>query len=171
MADSKIQTRSRTWHFYEPEVAHYFQHEEGARGAGMEPASGGDPREPRFPIGANYWTMMTVIDRLAEADRIMPCAGVRYRILPAEFQEPGSAPRQEYVRDGAPSCRMVLGAAYGTKACRYDDQAPGGARWLRAAKEAYMRAAATVPARRPPNRSERLLRQLDRLIESGEARE
>lgn len=133
------------WSALENEVAHYIMHEPGAASANLEPQGGsktGEPNPPRFPVGANYLMMMTAWSRFTAADRIMPyvnCTELR-----------------------RPSCLMVLRAAYGTQACRYDDQAPNGAKLLRMAREAYCSAALVVPrwAGRPPGA--RLLARFDR---------
>jgi hypothetical protein len=153
------------WGFYEQEVGHYFQHEPGAKGvdfAGAGGAVGSDPKPPQFPPGADYWTMMTVADRLPEADIEMPCVGVQVATVEEEHTDGKWRTRQIIRKDGRPSASMVLRARYGTLACKYDDSAPNGAKLLVQAQAAYVLAARRVPARIRPTLKERLLAQWDR---------
>jgi hypothetical protein len=155
------------WATYEPEVAHYFQHEPGARSANLEPQGApteDGPRPPRFALGADYWIMMTVAERLAVADRVMP-----FQRPPNAIEWRASSDGKEYPVQvpglpGQPSCSSVLSAAYGGLACKYDDSAPDGAMWLLRAKDAYMRAADRVQARRRPSPMQRLMAKLDLII-------
>jgi hypothetical protein len=162
MSKQKIEVQG--WAAYEPEVAHYFQHEPGAKGVDFGGAGGGatEPKPPTFPLGANYWTMMTVADRMPEADREMPCVGVQVDTIEEEHGDGKRRTRQIIRKDGRPSCSMVLRAAFGTLACKYDDSAPNGEKLLAQAKRAYVAAAGRVPARVRPSLKDRLLAQWDR---------
>lgn len=157
-----------SWAKYEPEVSHYFQHEPGARTANLDPDSigsgGGEPRPPQFPPGADYWTMMTVAERLVAADKIMPCIGVRYETLYEMHGDGVVRSRQEHKGDGRPSASMVLRAAYGTLSCKFDDSAPSGGKLLAEAKRAYMNAAVSVPVRKRTSATDRLERLWDRVF-------
>jgi hypothetical protein len=151
------------WGQYEPEVSHYFQHEPGKASSSMDPDSivghSSEPNPPRWPsmtvelpngktkaVYADHWTMRTVFERMRVADRLfMPFRGSVYS-------------HGQCVLMGEPSCSMVLCAAYGTKACKYDDSAPNGAEYLKRAKEAYMKAALQVPWQRGPSAKERIAR-------------
>jgi hypothetical protein len=156
------------WPAYDQEVAHYFQHEPGAKTVDFEASGGGgsDPKPPQFPPGANYWTMMTVAERLAAADSVMPCIGVQVDIIEEQHSDGVYRPRQVFRKDGRPSASMVLRAAYGTLACKYDDSAPHGARLLVEAKLAYVKGAQSVPARERPSPRERLFAMWDRVFGS-----
>jgi hypothetical protein len=136
----------KTWSFYEREVQHYFQYEPGPGTVNLDPDRSGGSREPRpllFRPGADYWMMMTVVDRLREADKAMP-----YRSG----------------KNGCPSASMVLRAAYGDNAAKYEDSAPNGQQFLAMATRVYVSAAALVPARRRPSATDRLMAQLDRIL-------
>lgn len=153
------------WSKYEAEVSHYFQHEPGKASVNLNPSGGygSEPAPPRWPamkvevggrtmtIPANHWTMITVLERLRAADRIMPFRGPTYR-------------QGECIALGAPSCSMVLRAAYGVLACKYDDSAPDGAVFLRQAKMAYEQAAEQVPSVRGPSPKERIMRRWARVF-------
>src|SRR5690606_6828692 len=105
-----------------------------------------------------YWTMMTVIDRLRAADRYMPCIKRKVAVAQSEVKSadatpgapcsPSLPPTQQLSGEYRPSASQVLGAAYGTKAAKYDDCAPNGDEFLRQARAAYVRAALDVPARK-----------------------
>lgn len=148
--------KSNHWADYEFEVSHYFQHEPGPRSANLDPDRVGgyssEPRPPQWAPGANHWMMVTVIDRLRESDKFMP------------LKNPIYDERGGRTYEGQPSCSMVLGAAYGTLACKYDDSAPGGAKWLAKAKEAYIKAAQVVAAAERPSAKDRLMRVWDRVF-------
>lgn len=156
--------RDKDWPKFEFEVAHYYQNEEGvsAQSYEIKAQSSEGPAPPRFPPGADYWMMWTAIDRLREADRIMPFRGVEYRSSPAPIGESGANKQQSYHRDSRPSCSMVLRARYGVKACRYDDQAPRGDHWLTEAQKAYCQAARRVPARKRPDLMAKVLARFER---------
>jgi hypothetical protein len=108
--------------------------------------------------------MMTVADRLAAADQFMPAIGVKYETRETKHSDGLWRTEQHCVRDGRPSASMVLRAAYGSMACKYDDMAPSGPKLLKAAQKAYCDAAEAVPARKRVTQRERLERRLDRLI-------
>jgi len=160
------------WTRLEYEVGHYFMHEPGAHSANLDPDELGhtsEPRPPRFPAGADYWTMMTVAERLLEADKVMPCRGIRYELKPVQMQDGRERTKQEPSKRSTaqPSASMVLRAAYGTLACKYDDSAPDGAKLLKRAQEAYCAAAERVPPRVRPSRMERVLSRFDRAFGTG----
>lgn len=137
------------WSSVEDEVAHYAMHEPGAPSSSMEPQGTptAEPKPPRFPVGADYLTMMTAWERFREANKFMP------------YQNGGGVRR--------PSCLMVLRAAYGTQACRYDDQAPNGEALLKYARLAYCMAADTVPRWKSRSASDRVRARFDRHFGSG----
>jgi len=138
------------WSEVESEVAHYAMHEPGAPSSSMEPQGGtptAEPKPPRFPVGADYLTMMTAWIRFREADKFMP-----YR-------------NDSKIR--RPSCLMVLRAAYGTQACRYDDQAPNGEALLKYARLAYCMAADTVPRWKSRTAGDRVRARFDRHFGGG----
>lgn len=146
------------------EVAHYFQYEDRLRGCGLETGSGGgDPIPPSFPAGADYWTCMTVIDRLKAADRLMPPRYPVVSLKAPEIGKCGAAPVQQIRRDESPSCSAVLKAAYGDKAHKYKLECGRRGEELRQmACRAYVEAAAEVPAR---DRAGRRRRAADALWE------
>lgn len=195
MSDKKTPKRDyrREWHYLEREVSHYYLHEEGVAAQNFDPkaSQATDPAPPRFPLGADYATMMTAISRLREADKIMPCVKLRVvrrdegiektsdemrelRKLYREFyalREPCSATLPVgYTLEGSeqPSASMVLRCAYGVKSCKYDDSAPDGERLLKMAREAYCDAAKLVPARVRASRMEKLQARFDRAFGGGE---
>lgn len=164
----------RHWSAYEAEVSHYFQHEEGVSAQCLDGTLGTmtDPKPPRFAPGADYYIMMTVIDRLRVADQHMPCLKRRVTVTEGEVKgaapvldapcSPSLPPTQQFSGEARPSASQVLGAAYGTKAAKYDDCAPNGDEFLRQARAAYVRAALDVPARKRPSFTERLMARFDR---------
>jgi cytochrome c551/c552 len=164
------------WSSYEGEVSHYFQHEEGVQAMNFEPRASqtSDPSPPRFPPGADYFLMWTAIDRLRKADEIMPCTKRKVAILESDVKQAERdkaaacsvtlPPTQAISGQYRPSASMVLGAAYGTKAAKYDDSAPDGERLLKQAQAAYVKAAGEVPRRERPSRMDRLQTRLDRLL-------
>lgn len=143
LANSKRQKRQLHWPDVAHEVAEYFAYEPRVPGMHTE---GGAPTQPfgrilQFPAGATYDFMSQVYDRLREADRNMP-----------------------YLCDGKleqPSASMTLRAAYGTMACKYDDSAPKGEKFLKLAQAAYAKAANTVPQRVRLSAKDRILRRFD----------
>ena len=151
------------WSSYEGEVSLYFANEEGvsAQSYDPNPSPPTEPRPPRFAPGVSYWLMMTVIDRLKQADVFMPVRPLRVSLVEGEM---GLQPTQRLDGIERPSATMVLRCAYGVKSCRYDDSAPDGARLLREARQAYARAAQVVPERKSPSRMQRLQARLDRLL-------
>jgi hypothetical protein len=121
--------RSRGWQLYVDEVSHYFDHEPGVPSSCRDrSASTGEPRPPTWPAGANHYVMVVVTERLHIADQLMPLRAPRY-----------IEGRCVYL--GRPSCSMVLRAAFGTLACKYNDCAPDGLRLLAEARGSYIRAA------------------------------
>ena len=106
-----------------------------------------EPKPPRFPVGADYVVMMTVWERFREANKFMP------------YQNGGGIRR--------PNCLMVLRAAYGTQACRYDDQAPNGEALLKYARLAYCMAADTVPRWKSRTAGDRVRARFDRHFGGG----
>lgn len=184
----------REWHYLEREVSHYYLHEEGVAAMNFDPkaSQSSEPSPPRFPPGADYWQMMTAIDRLRKADELMPC--VKLRVVPRRDDDVAKTPEElrqvaklyrefyglpepcsgtltpgyELRGHEQPSCSMVLRAAYGVKSCRYNDQAPDGERLLRMAKEAYCDAAKLVEARVRPSRMDRLQTRFDRAFGAEE---
>lgn len=164
----------RHWSSYESEVSHYFQHEEGVSAQCLDGTLGTatEPKPPRFPPGADYWTMWTCIDRLRAADKHMPCLKRKVTEVDSEVVGDGSGgvcsgsqrATQRITGEYRPSASMVLGAAYGTKAVKYKDSAPNGEELLKQAQRAYVAAALEVPARGRPSRMERLQMRLDRIL-------
>ena len=115
---------------------------------------------------------MTVIDRLATANRHMPCLKRQVAEVDSEVRHVETSgvcsdslpPTQVITGEYRPSASMVLGAAYGTKAAKYDDSAPNGKEFLKQARAAYVTAAMEVPARVRPSYMAKLQRRLDRLL-------
>lgn len=155
-----------TWHACEGEVSHYYLHEEGVSAQSYEVGiqQRTDPKPPRFPPGADYWIMMTVIERLRVADEFMP-------FVPDQWERRRGAshvaPLQVFRESGTPSCSMVLRTAYGVKSCRYNDQAPNGERFLQQAQDAYRDAASVVPKRQRPSAMDRLMERFERAFRRG----
>jgi hypothetical protein len=165
------------WDAFESEVSHYFFHEPGVPSPGLDiegrVTGYAEPKPPSFPTGADYYTMMTVLDRLAVADQIMPFVPGLYEIRtgfekcekcltnPHPVLEPcrQGVPYdyQVKVRDLSPSCSQVLGAVYGSTACQWPTTYPEAIGLLERAKKAYQEAAKTVPFRKRPSKRKRLL--------------
>lgn len=143
-----IKQRDVTWPEVHHEVAEYFAYEPRVPSINTDGGARSEPfgRVHQFSGGAGYYFMATVFDRLREADTHMPyiCTGKREQ----------------------PSASMVLRAAYGAQAAKYNDSAPKGEKFLRAAQEAYAKAASRVGKRCPPNRMDQVLRRFD-LVFSG----
>ena len=136
--------RKLTWADVAHEAAEYFQYEPRVPSMNTEGGGSGSRPEGRtlsFANGASYAFMTRVYDRLKEADRHMPyiCHGKREQ----------------------PSASMVLRAALGATAAKYDDSAPQGAKLLRKAQEAYAAAANEVGPRVRPSEKDRVLRRFD----------
>lgn len=95
----------------------------------------------------------------------MPMQTVRYELHVVETPTvwgPSKVDAQVPLGEDQPSASQVLRAAYGNQACKFDDSAPNGDRWLKKAKAAYLKAAQAVPARLRPKRSKGLMARFDR---------
>jgi len=157
----------RTWFDVEPEVEEYCRYEPGAPSANLDSNGGGGfgSKMLSFTPGADPYTMMTVLERFAVADQIMPMRTVRYELHVVETPTlwgPSKIDAQVPKGRDQPSASMVLRAAYGTQACKFNDSAPNGAALLEKAKEAYLSAAMRVPARVRPRRIDVLNARFDR---------
>ena len=154
---------SRHWSAYEAEVSLYYANEEGVSAQGYEPSTSpsAEPKPPRFAPGVDPYTMFTVIDRLLEADKDMPCLKRKVTMVDGKVASwgddreepdvcsPSLPPTQQLTGEYRPSASMVLRAAYGVLSCKYRDSAPNGDRLLKQAQAAYVSAALRVPRRTP----------------------
>jgi hypothetical protein len=102
------------WPQHEADLRHFFEFgEPGPRSTNLDPDSltnvNREPVPPRYPPGANFWTIRTVELRLREADRRMP----RVDPLPTRLDRHTSTrPVGERVQKCRPCCSEVLRTYY-----------------------------------------------------------